>query len=408
MVIIVSMAHIRLRYLQKPLQQVLKFSPIVGIIGHRQVGKTTVLESEVSRYVTLDQEKILIEAQTDPAAFLQKMKGLRLGIDEAQMAPKLFPALKERVRTNKSPGQFLISGSVRFSSRAAIRESLTGRIVNLELLPFSISELAQNEPTQFLIQLNKAKDLRQFINASTHQIQGRKKLDQQVDRYLQNGGLPGICFFRSPALKNVRISDQLATILDRDLRLVYPTSVPYIQLYELLSYLSKIEGQIIRYSEIRAQVGITEATQKKLLYALENIFLIRRIPVSGGEKGFAVFLEDQAESFFLNPKKDLQTQMESLVFRHVRVPFQNQLGENFRHFYYSTRSGARVPVAIETQDGILGFISTEDLKPNRSELAIANSFLKTYGTAKIVFLHRDTKVQVLNDRCVILPLHAIL
>jgi AAA domain len=63
-------------------------------------------------------------------------------IDEAQLFPALFPALKAHVRINKRKGQFLLSGSVRFTSKADIRESLTGRIVSLELLPFTISGAA--------------------------------------------------------------------------------------------------------------------------------------------------------------------------------------------------------------------------------------------------------------------------
>ena len=65
------------------------------------------------------------------------------GINEAQLCSPLFPALKQWVRTNKAKEQFILSGSVRFTSKADIRESLTGRIISLELLPFTIAESAQ-------------------------------------------------------------------------------------------------------------------------------------------------------------------------------------------------------------------------------------------------------------------------
>ena len=74
-----------------------------------------------------------------PKTFVQQTLS-PFGIDECQLAPALFTALKLRVQAFKKTGQFVLSGSVRFTSRKAIRESLTGRIFNLELLPLTISE----------------------------------------------------------------------------------------------------------------------------------------------------------------------------------------------------------------------------------------------------------------------------
>ena len=55
--------------------------------------------------------------------------------------PELFPALKEFVRLHKKPGQFLLTGSVRFSSRKANGESLTGRIVTIKIPPLGSGEI---------------------------------------------------------------------------------------------------------------------------------------------------------------------------------------------------------------------------------------------------------------------------
>ncbi len=85
------------------------------------------------RYVSLDLAPVLNLASQDAISFLEKNKATPLVIDECQLAPELFPALKEHVRQDQKPGQFLLTGSVRFSSRRAIRESLAGRIVAWEL-----------------------------------------------------------------------------------------------------------------------------------------------------------------------------------------------------------------------------------------------------------------------------------
>ena len=126
------MPHLRNRYVQDLIRKAKAHSPLIGILGHRQVGKTTVLESMCKAYVTLDVRSQLILANENPEEFLKLNSKYFQGIDECQLSPDLFPALKEHVRKNKSPGQYLLSGSVRFTSRNAIRESLTGRIINFE------------------------------------------------------------------------------------------------------------------------------------------------------------------------------------------------------------------------------------------------------------------------------------
>ena len=102
------------------------------------------LEKLGSSYSTLDRENTLLELEADTELFIQN-RPRPFAIDEAQLAPRLFPALKEQVRIQKGMGQFLLSGSVRFTSRKAIRESLTGRISFVELLPFTRSE-ADGDP----------------------------------------------------------------------------------------------------------------------------------------------------------------------------------------------------------------------------------------------------------------------
>ena len=52
------MPHLRKRHLEAILRKALGFSAIVGIIGHRQVGKTTLLEGLCASYETLDSQAI--------------------------------------------------------------------------------------------------------------------------------------------------------------------------------------------------------------------------------------------------------------------------------------------------------------------------------------------------------------
>ena len=161
------MPHTRARYAQPLIKKALNHSPIVGVLGHRQVGKTTLASLLSNEYVTFDATPRLEEALTKPAEFLENRK-TPFTVDEAQLCPPLFPAAKEWVRVHPQKGQFIFTGSVRFTSRALIRESLTGRIANVEILPLSISEMHEKPITNHLSQ---------FVKMNT-----QKKLDAYVEK----------------------------------------------------------------------------------------------------------------------------------------------------------------------------------------------------------------------------------
>ncbi len=135
------MPHDRKRHLYHSFSNLIRHAKIVGVFGHRQVGKTTFLEAHSRGYISLDDHEHLDRARKMPKLFLNAMKGDHSAIDECQLAPPLFPALKLAVHRNKKPGQFILSGSVRFTSRKAIKESLTGRISGLELYPLTVTEI---------------------------------------------------------------------------------------------------------------------------------------------------------------------------------------------------------------------------------------------------------------------------
>jgi len=193
----------------------------------------------------------------------------------------LFPALKERVRVNKRPGQFILSGPVRFTSRKAIRESLTGRIVNLELLPMTMSEIKQMDVPDILPKIMESKNLMQLSDKISYEIKNRQHLIEQVETYERRGGLPGICFIRDEKMRQNKIQEQLRTILDRDIRLIFPTTLSHHQIIQFVQHLAEIEGTPIQYSKIKRITKLSEETQKKLLYALEAVFLIRIMPLDG-------------------------------------------------------------------------------------------------------------------------------
>jgi uncharacterized protein len=116
----------------------------VVVNGARQVGKSTLVGSLPYRgrveLVTLDDPAAREAATVDPRAFLQRDLDT-LVIDEAQLEPRLFRALKAEVDRDRKPGRFLLTGSSRLLEAPGMAEALVGRVETVELWPFSQDEL---------------------------------------------------------------------------------------------------------------------------------------------------------------------------------------------------------------------------------------------------------------------------
>lgn len=202
------MAHQRPRHICDILLKRLKLWPVCGIVGMRQSGKSVLLSQIIApktsaTYVTLDSIRTRKSATQNPEAFIMQSPSAPLIIDEIQKAPDLFDALKLSVDSNRRPGAFLISGSTEFSTKAGIRESLTGRIGVLKLFPLTLSELYPKL------------DFGQFYLKNTT---SQSKLEiNEFDRHLLRGGMPGICFLRSDQERDDAWNGWLETTAFRDL-----------------------------------------------------------------------------------------------------------------------------------------------------------------------------------------------
>ncbi len=384
------------------------YSPIVGILGHRQVGKTTLLESLATHYVSLDRRSVLDQIEADPDFYVRSFEHRPVALDESQLSPPLFPALKELVRTDKRPGQFLLSGSVRFTSRRAIRESLTGRIVNFELIPFSVSELEQEDLPDTLIRILQG-DLRAWArDAGRQKASIRLRRAKQLSSYTRTGGLPGICFLRDAGIRGERLDTQLDTILDRDLRLLLETSLRLGSLRALLALLATLQGQPLEWAELARRSRISAPTLRKLIPAFESLFLIRVLHTEGTEKKPTLFFEDQAEAYHrCAPNRDPDRESLGTLFANVRSQFHYRPELQADFFQYRNHGGALVPLAIRSQAGTIGLITSRMETPTRSHLLSAQSFLKSYPKSKVLIVHPLNRIEAISPNIAIAPLASL-
>jgi predicted AAA+ superfamily ATPase len=399
--------HHRKRHVKDLYKKCISFSPIVGVFGHRQVGKSTFISENVSEYATLDDEDLLNEARKAPKTFIENRK-YPFGIDECQLEPRLFPALKERVRTEKKPGQFVLSGSVRFTSRKAIQESLAGRMAFFEMLPFSISELRSEPLPSIVPSLLEHKIFSKDSFSILRPKSDLHSVKKDFDTYLKNGGLPGLCFIREDEHRRGSLRFLHDLILDRDIRLIWATQLPAQTLRRFLEWLAINAFQKYSFSDVKKALRISPETQKKLLYAMESVFLIRRIPIVG-QKGEIILLEDQLEEFVLSKGTlNWARQCESALFRNIRCQFTYRLGSSAEFATYRTRDGARVPLVVQAAEGMLGMIVCQESRPSLSEKRSAMSFLARFPNSKILFLTTQViEPEVLNEKTLLTSVYSV-
>ena len=221
--------------------------PVVGLLGPRQCGKTTLARAYAERHPELSVTRFDLEDPLDLAALanprlaLQDLGGLVI-IDEIQRAPELFPLLRVLVDRPQNPARFLVLGS---ASRDLLRqssESLAGRIGYIELTPFSLAETG-----------SAAKD-----------------------RLWLRGGFPPAFLAASETASRQWRKDYIATFLERDIPALGIAIAPQ-SLRRFWTMLAHYHGQIVNLSEMGRSFGAADTTIRRYMDILEATFMVRQL-----------------------------------------------------------------------------------------------------------------------------------
>lgn len=286
------MAHIRDRFIAENIKKQLRFMPSVSLLGMRQTGKTTLCKFLSESYLTLDDDSLRLKFEQGDWSDLEKKEEL-LCIDEIQKSPAAFDRLKLLIDQKRRPGRFLITGSVRFSSKKEISESLTGRTSMLEIYPLTASECNKKNKFSFLEAIQKFTDIK-LLNF----LEKRAWLtESNYKHYLVTGGLPGICFSRDESIRRAMWQAHTETLLSRDLDFIYPTKLPFMKRLLALKLVLRAQGYPMSVAELARKVGCSEPTMARVILAFEGLFLIRK----HGVLDTVYFGEDLGLSNYLSP-----------------------------------------------------------------------------------------------------------
>ncbi len=219
--------------------------PIITILGARQTGKSTIVRHAfpTKPYVNLEALDIQEFAKNDPRRFLEQYPDGAI-LDEVQNVPELLSYIQVITDDKNQNSLFVLTGSHQFALHEAVSQSLAGRTVIFELLPLSISELA---------------------NANFH---------LSVDEYLLQGFFPRIYKEHLDPTQTYR--DYIKTYIERDVRKIINVK-DLAQFQKFLKLCASRVGQILNINNLCNEVGISNHTAKTWLSILEASYLIIRL-----------------------------------------------------------------------------------------------------------------------------------
>lgn len=354
------------RKYEKTLKALSEQFPAVVVTGARQVGKTALVQKVFPdyTYVTLDIPAIAAQAEHHPEAFI-KNHPEPLIIDEVQYAPSIFRYLKVAIDRNKNPGRFVLTGSQHFLLMQGVSESMAGRcgIINM-------------------------------LNLSSREIQDGVGAYSEND-YLITGGYPEL--YAKPEIDfHFWCSSYLATYLERDVRNIL--NVGSLRDFDrFLRAVAIRTSQILSYSDLARDVGISPNTAKKWISVLEasgQIVLLEPYYRNLGKRlvkspklymcdtGLAVFLMgfESFEALLNHPVIGAiwETHVVMQVIKHFQA-----LGKNRPLWFWQTIHGAEVDLLIE-QGGL--FIAIEakfSENPDVKTLKGIQALEKFYGDGSV-------------------------
>ena len=260
------------RYITPKLTDALSVSPVVFLNGARQSGKSTLVQNISDKigttdyptiYITFDRPTQMAAAANAPEAFLSAHNG-RLIIDEAQMVPELFRALKVAVdelrlkNSGKVNGKYLLTGSANILALPKLSDPLVGRMSVLTLYPFCTAEVVGG----------KGNGLERLLSLDFSML---TNTNLSITDAMKMATFPEIAD-KNNKERTLWFDGYLTTILQKDLKMLY--ELEKISLMpNLLRILATRAGNLLNDSDISRDLGLSSVTTKFYRNILKMMFL---------------------------------------------------------------------------------------------------------------------------------------
>jgi predicted AAA+ superfamily ATPase len=368
------------------LRRLLEQFPVVGLIGARQVGKSTLARSLIAggklKATVFDLEDPRALARLEPPMLaLEGLKGLVV-LDEIQRRPDLFPVLRVLADRPRHPARFLVLGSASPELLRQSSETLAGRIAYHELSGFDLSEAGA----------------------------------PALERLWLRGGFPSSFTARTETASFQWRRQFIRTFVEREISELELGLSPAV-VGRFWNMLAHYHGQIWNAAELARAFGVSEKTVRSYLDFLVATFVAQRLPpwhenIGKREvKAPKVYISDSGllhgllgvvtrDDLLGHPKRGAS--WEGFAVRQIT----SRLGAHPREcFFWALHSGAELDLLVMRGRTRLGFEVKHTDSPEVTPSM--RSALENLGLAHLYVVHAGEETFPLGPKITALPLRRV-
>ena len=361
------------RVIDGQLRDKLEATGAVLIEGPKWCGKTTTAEQVAKSAVymsdTTKREQNLLYARLEPSRVLDGNTP-RL-IDEWQIAPILWDAIRHRVDHEDGLGKFILTGSAVPADRSEIEHTGTGRFAWLRMRPMSLWESGESSGAISFEALFGGRGLR-IADAVPHSLEDiaflacRGGWPQAVSLGRRKAALEqAFNYYDAVAENDISRADGVERDPDRARRLM--------QSYARLQGTQATAAVIKEDMSANEPVKLSDLTLNAYIKALKKIFVVEDMPAWNPNLRSKVAVRTSDTRYFSDPSiataalglgpsalmDELPTfglMFETLVMRDLRV-YAGALQGNVRH--YRDKNGLECDAVVHLRDGRYGLVEVK-------------------------------------------------
>lgn len=364
------MKNYRKRIVDSLLAEKLDAMGAILIEGPKACGKTTTAERQAQSVLYMDDPSSVKQNQqlvdTNIKLLLQG-KAPRL-IDEWQLAPQLWDAIRFEVDRRDDDGQFILTGSAVPARSDLIMHSGAGRFGWLTMRPMTLWESQESSGEVSLGQL---------FSGNNHLVEGRSALTlEQVAFALCRGGWPKSLDKKVPRSALRQVLEYYEAICRSDISRVDGISRDEHRAKRLMRSYARLQGSQASVETIMAdmkaneQDGMSDETINSYLNALRKIFVIEDMPAWNPNLRSKTAIRTTDTRYFVDPSlattalglgpedlmNDLETFglfFEAMCVRDLRIYAQANDGSVY---HYRDKNGLECDAVVHLRNGRYGLI----------------------------------------------------
>ncbi len=398
------------------LWEYLKTFPCVALLGVRQCGKTTLLETLPANWRRFDLERRADHTviSRDPDVFFQA-NPKQVAIDEAQVLPEIFPALRVAIDARRAEkGRFVITGSSSPALLRSVSESLAGRVGIIEMAPFSWEEVTETTGRDSF--LRRLQDRKARPAGLIEGLKPRAKLARAHEFWFR-GGFPEPWLNPGDPFRTRWVEQYIQTYLFRDVKRLFP-GLDDVRFRRFLEMLGGLSGRVLNYAEVARALGVSQPTARDYFDIAHGTFIWRAIPaytrdvvkrVVKHPRGYvrdsgllhALLHIPDAEALLSHPQ--MGASWEGMVVEEVLRQL-NALGGAYEYSYYRTGAGAEVDLVLEGHFGRVAVEIKHTSMVGGRDLRGLRDFVTEHKARLGVVVNNDVMARLYEEDVIGLPL----